>query len=47
MCSAELDYLLATRAGTEAELAVLRELSGGAFVLAGLEAAGRQCRRLR
>ena len=36
---AELDYLLATRAGTEAELAVLREISGGAFVLAGLEAA--------
>jgi len=35
---AELDYLLATRAGTPAELAVLRELSGGAFVLAGLEA---------
>ena len=35
---AELDYLLATRAGTDVELAVLRELSGGAFVLASLEA---------
>jgi hypothetical protein len=35
---AELDYLLATRAGIEAELAVLRELSGGAFVLASLDA---------
>lgn len=35
---AELDHLLATRAGIEAELAVLRELSGGAFVLASLEA---------
>ena len=35
---AELDYLLATRAGSEAELAVLRELSGGAFALASLEA---------
>lgn len=30
---AELDYLVATRRGVEAELAVLRELSGGAYVL--------------
>jgi len=35
---AELDCLLATRAGIEAELAVLRELAGAAFVPAGLEA---------
>ncbi|MCV7193694.1 PIN domain-containing protein [Mycolicibacterium brumae] len=31
---AELDYLVATRIGVEAELAVLRELSGGAWELA-------------
>lgn len=31
---AEVDYLLATRAGIEAELSVLHELAGGAFVLA-------------
>ncbi|NIJ12470.1 hypothetical protein FHU38_002814 [Saccharomonospora amisosensis] len=30
---AELDYLVATRVGVEAELAVLRELSGGAWEL--------------
>lgn len=36
---AELDYLLATRVGIEAELAVLRELAGGAFSLMSLEAA--------
>ncbi|MBO0879691.1 MAG: PIN domain-containing protein [Mycobacterium sp.] len=31
---AELDYLVATRIGVDAELAVLRELSGGAWELA-------------
>jgi len=31
---AEVDYLVATRHGVEAELAVLRELSGGAWDLA-------------
>ncbi len=35
---AELDYLVATRLGVPAELAVLRELAGGAFVLAALDA---------
>lgn len=30
---AELDYLVATRVGVPAELAVLQELAGGAFVL--------------
>lgn len=35
---AELDYLLATSAGIDAELAVLRELAGGAYLLAGLDA---------
>lgn len=30
---AELDYLVATRVGIQAELVVLRELAGGAFVL--------------
>jgi predicted nucleic acid-binding protein len=30
---AELDYLVATRLGVEAELAVLRELAGGAYDL--------------
>jgi uncharacterized protein len=30
---AELDYLLATRLGTEAEIAVLAELAGGAWEL--------------
>lgn len=31
---AELDYLLATRRGVKEELAVLRELAGGAYLLA-------------
>jgi uncharacterized protein len=35
---AELDYLLATRRGVEAELAVLTELSGGAWELPSIEA---------
>jgi len=35
---AELDYLVATRAGVEAELGVLRELGSGAYVLPGLDA---------
>jgi uncharacterized protein len=36
---AELDYLLATRLGIDAELAVLRELSSGAYELPALDAA--------
>lgn len=32
---AELDYLLATRVGVEAELAALAELAAGAYLLAG------------
>lgn len=36
---AELHYLLATRRGLDAELAVLTELSGGAWELASIEAA--------
>lgn len=36
---AELDYLVATRLGIVAELAVLAELSGGAYHLASLDAA--------
>ena len=36
---AELDYLLATRRGVDAELAVLGELSGGAWDLAVMDAA--------
>lgn len=36
---AELDYLLAERRGVEAELTALRELAGGAYELATLEAA--------
>lgn len=35
---AELDYLVATRHGVEAELAVLDELAGGAWKLAGFAA---------
>ena len=35
---AELDYLVATRMGTVAELAVLDELAGGAYDLAQLDA---------
>ena len=34
---AELDYLIATRLGFEAELTVLRELAGGAYELAQLD----------
>jgi predicted nucleic acid-binding protein len=33
---AELDYLVATRLGVEAELAVLDELAGGAYQLAAI-----------
>ncbi|HET9875120.1 MAG TPA: VapC toxin family PIN domain ribonuclease [Mycobacterium sp.] len=36
---AELDYLVGTRVGVEAEVAVLRELSGGAWELADFGAA--------
>lgn len=36
---AELDYLVATRIGVEAELAVLAELGGGAWDLAAIDAA--------
>jgi predicted nucleic acid-binding protein len=36
---AELDYLLATRVGVAQEQAVLRELSGGAYVLSEFGAA--------
>jgi uncharacterized protein len=36
---AELDYLVATRIGVEAELTVLAELAGGAYELAELGAA--------
>ena len=35
---AELDYLVATRVGVDAELTVLRELSSGAWDLAAFEA---------
>jgi uncharacterized protein len=35
---AELDYLVATRLGVDAELAVLAELAGGAYDLATLDA---------
>ena len=35
---AELDYLVATRRGVDAELAVLAELSGGAYELARMDA---------
>jgi uncharacterized protein len=42
---AELDYLVGTRLGTAAELAVLGELVAGAWDLASLDAeALRQCR---
>ena len=34
---AELDYLVASRLGVDAELAVLRELTGGAWDLPGLD----------
>lgn len=36
---AELDYLVATRKGVEAELEVLAELAGGAYELAAMSAA--------
>lgn len=36
---AELDYLVASRVGTDAELSLLYELSGGAWELAALGAA--------
>lgn len=36
---AEVDYLIATRLGVEAELAVLRELAGGAYDLPAVDAA--------
>jgi hypothetical protein len=36
---AELDYLVATRVGVDAELAVLEELTGGAYDLAHVDAA--------
>jgi hypothetical protein len=36
---AELDYLVASRAGVDAELAVLEELAGGAYELAQVDAA--------
>lgn len=36
---AELDYLVATRHGTDAELAVLAELAGGAWELPAFDAA--------
>ena len=36
---AEVDYLVATRKGVDAELAVLAELSGGAYELATMDAA--------
>ena len=35
---AEVDYLVATRKGVEAELAVLRELASGAYELATMDA---------
>lgn len=35
---AELDYLLATRRGVDAELAAMRELAGGAWDLPAMEA---------
>lgn len=34
---AELDYLVATRTGVDAELAMLRELAGGAYHLATVD----------
>ena len=36
---AELDYLMATRLGVDAELAVLRDLAGGAYVHPSLDLA--------
>ncbi len=41
---AELDYLVATRLGVQAELAVLAELAGGAYDLAAIDLTGlRHC----
>jgi len=37
---AELDYLVASRLGVEAELVVLRELAGGAWDLPAIDAEG-------
>jgi predicted nucleic acid-binding protein len=39
---AELDYLVASRVGVDAELAVLEELSGGAYELAQLDSSDLQ-----
>ena len=39
---AELDYLVMTRLGVDAELTVLDELSGGAYELASMSVAGVQ-----
>jgi predicted nucleic acid-binding protein len=36
---AEIDYLVATRLGVDAELRVLNELAGGAYHLAGMDEA--------
>jgi predicted nucleic acid-binding protein len=49
---AEIDYLLATRLGIDAELTVLEELAGGAYELAQMDAddlgeAARVIRRYR
>ena len=44
---AELDYLVATRLGVQAELAVLEELGSGAYELPGLTAADiTACRQI-
>ena len=44
---AELDYLVATRHGVDAELAVLDELTGGAWHLAAFDREGlRRCREV-
>ena len=42
---AELDYLVATRHGVDDELAVLEELSGGAWDLAAFDQEGLRCCR--
>lgn len=44
---AELDYLVTTRMGPEAELSVLAELAGGAYELAAIDAQELdECRRV-
>lgn len=44
---AELDYLVATRLGVAAELAVIEELASGAYDLAQLDASDlRECARI-